>query len=98
MGVRRQTLIAAWRCDRCALEYLAQEEAQLIEKLPAVRAIELADTDIFDLIGRAKLAIHSDFVAGQAGPMGRTAAGFARMKRQHLIAPNIGNRAAFRGI
>ncbi|MDG2341159.1 MAG: hypothetical protein P8L32_08190, partial [Paracoccaceae bacterium] len=74
-------------CDRCAAEYFTQEEAQLVEKLPAIRPVEMTNANIFDLIGRAKPAVHDNLVIGQASPVGGATACFARMESQHLVAP-----------
>ena len=54
----------------------------------------MTDPNALGLVGRAKSAVHRDFIVCQAGPMGRAAAGFAGMKRQHFVAPCIGKCAS----
>ena len=58
----------------------------------------MTDADIFCLLGRTEFAVYSNLIVDVTGPVSGASAGFTRMKRQHFIAPAVGDGTAFRRV
>ena len=55
----------------------------------------MTDADIFCLLGRTEFAVYGNFIVDVTGPVRGASAGFTGMKRQHFIAPTVGDGTAF---